>query len=71
MNSDRDTQLTELIQWRACVEQVVYALERAKDQDAGRITVWLMRWLSEPKNVRRTLNMPITEIIATAKRTLV
>jgi HEAT repeat protein len=70
-NDEKVALLSENTQWRAVTEQVVFALGRAKDPDAGRITVWLMHWLNEPKNVRRTLQMTISEIIATAKRTLV
>jgi hypothetical protein len=60
--------LSENTQWRTCVEQVVFALSRAKEPDALRITVWLMHWLNEPKNVKMTLQMTISQIIGLAKR---
>lgn len=62
--------LSENTQWRAVVEQVVFALGRAKDPDAGRIMVFLMHWMNEPKNVKRTLNMTIEQIIELATRCL-
>jgi hypothetical protein len=63
--------LSENTQWRTTVEQVVLLLGARKDPQAAQITVWLMRWLSDPKNVRRTRSMSVQQIIDLAKSMLV
>jgi hypothetical protein len=64
---DKSALLAECVNWRACVEQVVLLLAHRNDPDTGAIAVWLIKWLNDPKNVRRSVNMPLELIIEKAK----
>jgi hypothetical protein len=63
--TEKDQLLSDSVQWRVVVEQVTLLIR--KDPQAQEITLWLIRWLSEPKNVRRTLQMTMGEIVALGK----
>jgi hypothetical protein len=65
---DKAALLAECVNWRACVEQVVLLLAHRNDPDTGAISVWLIKWLNDPKNVRRSVNMPLDLIIENGKR---
>lgn len=60
---ERRQLLMDSISWRAVVEQVVLLLEARGDQDIGTVTGNLIRFLNEPKNVRRAANMSLDCII--------
>lgn len=66
--SDQEKQalLAENTQWRTVVEQVVLAI--AKDPQAMQLMRWLMVWLSDPKNVKRSLQLTIGQIIEIGRR---
>jgi hypothetical protein len=66
--TEKQALLAQNCQWRTVVEQVVYYLSRTKDPQALQLTVWLMHWLSEPQNVRRSLTMTIGQIIEIGRR---
>lgn len=62
-DTEKQALLAENCQWRTVVEQIVFHLNRTRDPQANRLTVWLMHWLNDPQNVKRSLTMTIGQII--------
>lgn len=64
LSKDEKAQLlAEAVGWKTCVEQVVLLLDARQDPQAAQITAALVRWLRDPRYLRKAQGMSLGDLI--------